>query len=235
VVTIGPNELAREKFAGRSATAIVRDIPMKELSTKSAPGAQNDLSFTRQGTGTLFYTARLRYAVDAPVHDTMDNGFRIERRYARVGANDQVGEPSTSFKAGELVQVTLSFELTKERRFVAVTDPLPAGFEAVESWFDTTARTLAAGTDGQAYLAGTAVDEDASARWWRRGGFNHVERHDDRVQLFATRLAEGTHEFSYIVRATTAGSFRTAPARAEEMYQPEIFGRTATTVIEVKR
>ncbi len=86
MVTIGPSELAREKFAGRSATAIVRDIPMKELSTKSAPGAQNDLSFTRQGTGTLFYTARLRYAVDAPVHDSMDNGFRIERRYARVGA-----------------------------------------------------------------------------------------------------------------------------------------------------
>ena len=69
----------------------------------------------------------------------MDNGFRIERRYARVGQNDQVGEPSTSFKAGDLVQVTLSFELTKERRFVAVTDPLPAGFEPVESWFNTTA------------------------------------------------------------------------------------------------
>ena len=35
--------------------------------------------------------------------------------------------------------MTLTFVLTKERRFVAVTDPLPAGFEAVESWFDTTA------------------------------------------------------------------------------------------------
>ena len=54
-------------------------------------------------------------------------------------------------------------------------------------------------------------------------------------ELFATRLSEGTHEFSYIVRATTAGSFRTAPARAEEMYEPEVFGRTATAIIEVKR
>ena len=64
--------------------------------------------------------------------------------------------------------------------------------------------------------------------WWQRGGFDHVERHDDRVQLFATRLSEGRHEFCYIVRATTAGTFRTAPARAEEMYTPEVFGRTAT-------
>ena len=70
---------------------------------------------------------------------------------------------------------------------------------------------------------------------WRYGGFDHVERHDDRVQLFATRLSEGPHEFSYIVRATTAGTFRTAPARAEEMYEPEVFGRTATAVIEVKK
>ena len=67
------------------------------------------------------------------------------------------------------------------------------------------------------------------------GGFDHVERHDDRIQLFATRLAEGLHEFSYVVRATTAGTFRTAPAHVEEMYTPEIFGRTATTVVEVRR
>ena len=61
-----------------------------------------------------------------------------------------------------------------------------------------------------------------------------MERHDDRVLLFATRLAEGAHVFSYVVRATTAGTFRTAPARAEEMYEPEVFGRTESAVIEVK-
>ena len=60
-----------------------------------------------------------------------------------------------------------------------------------------------------------------------------MERHDDRVLLFATRLAEGEHIFSYVVRATTAGTFRTAPARAEEMYEPEVFGRTESAVIEV--
>ncbi|MDQ6799827.1 MAG: hypothetical protein M3041_03220, partial [Acidobacteriota bacterium] len=61
-----------------------------------------------------------------------------------------------------------------------------------------------------------------------------IERHDDRVNLFATRLSEGVHEFTYLVRATTAGTFVTAPARVEEMYEPEVFGRTATDVVEVK-
>jgi hypothetical protein len=40
--------------------------------------------------------------------------------------------------------------------------------------------------------------------------------------------------FSYLVRATTAGRFTAAPARAEEMYEPEVFGRTAATILEVQ-
>ena len=71
--------------------------------------------------------------------------------------------------------------------------------------------------------------------WLMNGGFDHIERHDNRIQLFATRLDEGRHEFSYIVRATTAGTFRTAPAHAEEMYEPEVFGRTETAIVEVQR
>jgi uncharacterized protein YfaS (alpha-2-macroglobulin family) len=36
------------------------------------------------------------------------------------------------------------------------------------------------------------------------------------------------------VRAITAGTFVVAPASAEEMYSPEISGRTASGVLEVK-
>ena len=117
---------------------------------------------------------------------------------------------------------------------MAVTDPLPAGFEAVESWFATTSRDLAAQQDRQRSGEDAVSEDNDWLNWWRFGGFDHIERHDDRVNLFATRLDEGLHEFSYIARATTAGTFRTAPARAEEMYSPEIFGRTATATIEVQ-
>jgi uncharacterized protein YfaS (alpha-2-macroglobulin family) len=70
--------------------------------------------------------------------------------------------------------------------------------------------------------------------WSQRGGFDRVERHDDRVLLFATRLAEWEHVFSYVARATTAGAFKTAPAHAEEMYEPEVFGRTRTDFVTVR-
>ena len=82
----------------------------------------------------------------------------------------------------------------------------------MESWFATSAADLARAQDRRDGDSGDWFS------WWTRGGFDHVERHDDRVQLFATRLGEGHHTFSYIARATTAGTFRTAPAYAEEMY-----------------
>jgi uncharacterized protein YfaS (alpha-2-macroglobulin family) len=231
VVSLGARELAREEFRSRSAESSTTNLPMVQVLASGRAGTDIPLTFRRAGEGTLFYAARLRYAVDALYQDGLDSGMNIERRYepyVETGSRPA----ATTYAAGDLVRVTLTFRLTKERRYVAVTDPLPAGFEAVETWFATTARDLAAGQDRQTNAAGDAQDW---RNWWQYSGFDHVERHDDRIQLFATRLGEGVHEFSYIVRATTAGTFRTAPARAEEMYEPEVFGRTATTVIEVKR
>jgi alpha-2-macroglobulin len=228
VVTLGAEELAREQFRGRSTVATKKDVPMAQVLVKAQAGTTEPLTFAKEGSGTLFYTARFRYAADRLFQDGLDAGFHVQRSYAPYVEN-AARPAATSYKAGDLIKVTLTFDLTKERRFVAVTDPLPAGFEPVESWFATTAATLGARQDDQGEAA-----NDWTA-WWRRGGFDHVERHDDRVQLFATRLSEGRHEFSYIVRANTSGTFRTAPARAEEMYEPEVFGRTATSVIEVKK
>jgi uncharacterized protein YfaS (alpha-2-macroglobulin family) len=226
VVALGADELARAEFRGRSTQPVVRELPLQRL---GAPGAEaRPIDIRKQGAGTLFYGLRLRYALDARGMTALDNGFAIERSYSRVGESGQDQPPSTRFAAGDLVRVTLRLRLPKERRFVAVTDPLPAGFEPVDAWFRTTATALA--RDQQSEESRCEWRE-----WWRRGGFDHVERHDDRVQLFGTRLAEGDHEFSYIVRATTAGVFETAPAHAEEMYEPEVFGRTASAVVQVER
>ena len=225
VAKLGAAQVASAQFQGRSTDAKGTDMPMATLLASAPAGSEQPLTFTRTGAGTLFYSARLRYAVDRLFQQGSDQGIRIARSYAPY-VETGTRPAATTFKAGDLVRVTLTLKLTKERRFVAVTDPLPAGFEPVESWFATSAATLAREQD-----RGDSGGDWMS--WWQRGGFDHVERHDDRVQLFATRLGEGRHTFSYVVRATTAGTFRTAPAHAEEMYEPEVFGRTATAVIEI--
>jgi hypothetical protein len=228
VVTLSTGEIARAEFKGRSTESTSKDLPMAQVLAKGAAGSSQPLTFTRDGAGTLFFTARLRYAADQLYQRGLDSGINIERIYAPF-VEKGTKPAATTFTAGDLVRVTLTFRLTKERRFVAVTDPFPAGFEAVESWFATTARSLADEQEQQ------SNGGDDWLSWWRGGGFDRVERHDDRIELFATRLSEGRHTFTYVVRATTAGTFRTAPAHAEEMYEPEVFGRTATHTIEIKR
>jgi uncharacterized protein YfaS (alpha-2-macroglobulin family) len=222
-VALGNETLATETFKGRSTQAVTKEFSMRQLLAKAPAGQQLPAVFTREGKGTLFYMMRLRYAANVLRYQPMDQGFRVERWYSLQNGEGQ----GTKFKAGDLIQVTIRIRNTKERRYVAVTDPIPAGTEPVDTWFATTASQLAQTQSTQ---------ESASwYDWWERGGFDYVERHDDRVNLFATRLGEGTHEFTYLVRATTAGTFVTAPTHAEEMYEPEVFGRNGTVLVEVAK
>jgi uncharacterized protein YfaS (alpha-2-macroglobulin family) len=68
-------------------------------------------------------------------------------------------------------------------------------------------------------------DDDHSGDWWW-SPFYHRQDRDDRVLLFADELPAGVHHYEYLARAVTPGTFVVGPARAEEMYNPETFGRT---------
>ena len=224
-VALGERAIGTAPFRGRSSVARPVRLAMPDLVRQVAAGTEAELNISRAGTGRLYYAARLQYAPGEPP-PMSDQGMLIERRYERYVENGD-SPASTSFAAGDLIRVTLTLTLPKERRYVAVTDSLPAGVEAVDGWFSTTATDLARDASVQ------SADESWEERW-RRGGFDHVEKYDERIALFATRLSEGHHVFSYLVRATTAGTFRVSGAWAEEMYAPEVNGRTAPATIVVK-
>lgn len=224
----GDRTLLTREFRGRSTDAQSVRVPLDDVAAAIA-GATAALAFEKQGAGTLYFGGRVRYQLDPTTATARDNGFRIERRYEPF-VEDGSSAAATTFAAGDLVRVVLTITTAAERRFVAVTDPLPAGFEAVEGWFQTTARDLAREASVEGGRGDTSWFEQ-----FRRGGFDYVEKHDDRVQLFATRLGDGRHEFSYLVRATTPGTFLAAPAWAEQMYEPEVNGRTGPARVEVRK
>jgi uncharacterized protein YfaS (alpha-2-macroglobulin family) len=221
-VTAGARAIGSATFKGRSTTSQSVRLAMPEL-LKLLTAGDTELTMSRAGSGRLYYTARVQYQLSTPPPEA-NQGIQVERRFARfTEAGDDA--PASSFAAGDLVRVTLTITLPQERRYVAVTDPLAAGFEPVDGFFRTTA----------ADLARDASTGDASfAERWRRGGFDYVEKHDDRVALFATRLSAGRHEFSYLVRATTAGTFVAGGTWAEEMYAPEVHGRGSAARITIK-
>jgi uncharacterized protein YfaS (alpha-2-macroglobulin family) len=226
-VSLGSRRVTTARFRGRDDPARDVRVPAADLIRRGVAAAPLALDIETRGTGRVHYTARLEYPAPEPA-EAMTRGLRIVRRYERLDpASRSVGAASTTFDAGDLVKVTITVTVPREVRFVAVSDPLPAGLEAVDGSLATTARDL-----------DDALQPDGGSRgwmdFWRMGGFDHIRRHDSRVEMFATRLAAGRHEVSYLARAATAGAFTVAGARAEEMYAPEVAGRSAADTVIVR-
>jgi len=109
------------------------------------------------------------------------------------------------------------------RYHVALVDPLPAGLESINP-----ALAVAENVPGP-------VEEPAPYRWWWWGPwYEHQNLRDARAEAFASLLWEGVYQYTYVARATTPGSFVVPPAKAEEMYSPEVFGRSATDRVIVE-
>jgi alpha-2-macroglobulin len=70
--------------------------------------------------------------------------------------------------------------------------------------------------------------------WWNRPWYEHQNLRDERVEAFTSLLWEGVYNYAYVARATTPGNFIVPPAKAEEMYQPETFGRSASDKVIIE-
>lgn len=230
------------------------DVPFKGRSVKSQ-GASftadkifgrsgQSLAFQVQGKGHLFYEARLRYAKKELPATSMDRGFYV-RKVVRSLRPEALSEamrsiPQTSMttaNASDLVLVDLLVVTSSPREQVVIDDPLPAGLEAVQAGLATTARDLAVTEPGAQGDEGDA--DDARDRDARAGGgtyqpsWYHREFHDDRVLTFVDHMAAGMYHYRYLARATTPGHYVVPPTRAECMYEPETFGRTAGATFDV--
>ncbi len=160
--------------------------------------------------GTAHYQARLRFRRDRLHQPAVEDGLGLRRDYLDP-ATDQ---PVTSMKAGEMVRVRITVSPSERRQRVAITDWLPGGFEPVNTRFVTS--------------AGAPSQQDD-------GWYVYREMRDDRISFFVDYFWRAT-SFTYLVRATTPGTFVVPSATAEEMYRPEVRARTAasTFVIETK-
>ncbi|HUR20162.1 MAG TPA: hypothetical protein VMZ90_05090, partial [Vicinamibacterales bacterium] len=208
-------------FSGRSTTMQSFSTPLERL----GPAGSTPVTISRTGTGRAYYTTRMQYVPEGmPVE--VSRGFRITRRYLRV-ADDGSTTEGTTFARGDVVRVVLQVQLAHEGRFVAITDQVPAGLEPIDGAYATTAMDLA-------QVATIEYYDDRFVAWWQHGGFDHVEKHDERVVAYATRLAQGRHEVTYLARAMTAGTFDAAGPLMEALYTPEVTGRGAAARIVIR-
>ncbi len=236
-VFLGEAEIGSAGFHGRSTSQPHVAVPASRLVT--VPGAP--LGFSVEGQGRLFYEARLRYAKKVLPREGLERGFYVKKTLRVVKAEGLAralhGVPDAGARAffgsdlilGDVVVVTPS-----PREFVVVDDPLPAGFEAVDARLATTGRGVDIDAAEASAGAGGEPDPDATAAGGAYQSSQFIrEIRDDRVLFFIDHLAAGMYHYRYLARATSLGSFVLPPTKVEEMYTPEVFGRTGADLVKV--
>jgi len=197
-------------------------VPMAEL----VGAGDSDLVVARDGdVGRLYYRLGLRYAPTDFNLEPRDQGFVVQRSYESIDDDSDVvrnDDGTWTIKAGARVRVRLDMVADSRRTHVALVDPIPAGFEIVNPALATSEP-----------IPQEDPSDSASSRYWWYRWFDHQNARDDRAEAFATWMRAGSYEYTYVARATTPGTFVTPPARAEQMYEPEVFGRSSSTTVQV--
>jgi len=218
-VWLGTDFAGEQAFRGRSTTSQQIAIPMKTVAAHD----KSSLTIEKAGAGRLYYRIGMSYAPASLAIAAADHGFVVERRYEALDDPKDVtrGQDGTwRIKAGARVRVRLSMVIENQRYHVALVDPLPAGFEAMNP--------------ALAVTGDIPDDPDAKYDRWSRTWYEHQNLRDERVEAFAAEVDQGVHAYDYVARATTPGMYIVPPTKAEEMYMPETFGRTASDRVVVE-
>ncbi|KAG2394211.1 hypothetical protein C9374_003975 [Naegleria lovaniensis] len=215
---LGDDFCGEQQFHGRNKDENMLTIPMKQLDED----ASKTLVISKEGPGRLYYRLAMDYAPKNLLLPPLDYGFQIQRTYEGVTnpshAQFDKEQNCWKFKAGEMIRVKINFTTTSRRYHVALVDFLPGGLEALNP---------------ELKGAPQAAQQRTSSCWWNWPWYEHQNIRDERVEAFSSLVWEGSHSFNYIARATSIGSFVIPPTKAEEMYSPEIFGRSSTMFAQV--
>ena len=199
-------------------------------------GKHAQLVLNKQGPGRLYYSARLAYDLKIDTPSRINAGIEIRREYSikQNGKWVLLSSPM-QIKRGELVRVDLYVSLPTARHFVVVNDPVPGGLETVNTDL-ATASTL----DAEA-----GKFKAAEQSWWFHfsnwtyygryfWSFYHKELRHDSARFYADYLPAGNYHLSYTAQAIAVGNFVVMPVSAEEMYDPDVYGKGMTMRLHVE-
>ena len=211
--------------------SVTLERPIKE----GDAGRTTPVTIERQGLGRLYYATRLAYALPFDKQKPANAGMELHREYSVERDGKWIllkaGDP---IKRGELVRVDLYLSVPAARNFVVLDDAVAGGFEPVNRDLATT--SIVDANKAEFKAAGGAfwfkysdwIDFGVS-RW----NFYHQEIRHDSVRFYSDYLPAGNYHLSYAAQAIASGKFSAMPAKAEEMYDPDVFGKTEGVTINV--
>lgn len=199
------------------------------------PYQARQININMQGTGRLYYTSRLRYAHKVLPMEPVMSGMEINREYSVMRENKWVliKEGDTLHK-GELVRVDLYVVLPGDRTFVVLNDSVPGALEPMDTKLATTSlldsRHLESKLPQDSYFYKL---NDWVGYFSSRWSFYFEELKHDCVRYYADYLPKGNYHLSYMAQVISDGEFMASPALAEEMYNPETYGKSSPLQVTV--
>lgn len=229
-IWLGEDYAGKHSFKGRSADYQETAVPMQYL----AQHPKTNLIMAKEGAGRLYYRLGLKYAPKSLTLDPLDCGFEVTRSYE--GADNpadvkRLPDGSWQIKLGSRVHCRTTMVAPSRRYHVALINPLPAGFETLNPDLKVT-EDLPASSRPTTESAGKGLYANFW-QWWAPW-YEHSNLRDERAEAFTTGLPCGSFDYDFYCRATTPGTFIVPPAKAEEMYSPEVFGRSSSDKVIVK-
>lgn len=167
----------------------------------------NKIALTKKSGSSLKTNAVIDFYDRSDRFKSSNNGISIERNYYKMeGRESDDGmvfdaSKGSSFKTGDLVMVELQVDLKGERvSYLMIEDQLPPGFSVIR--------------DDSTYFTDDFTKE-----------YSEKQAFDDRVVLLGSLLSSSS-VLRYFIRAELPGEYRALPARAQQMYFPQINGTT---------
>ncbi len=226
-------KLGETRFQDARDPAVTFERPM----SKQDPGRQAKLKIEREGRGRLYYGLRMQYAPKLEKAEAVNAGIEVRREYhvERDGKWQLLSSPM-KIKTGELLRVDLYLSLPTARNFVVVDDPIPGGLEPVNRDL-ATASTVAADKAESDYAGGSFWFKFSD---WREYGasfwsFYHKELRHHAAIFYSDYLPPGNYHLAYTAQAIAPGEFVAMPAHSEEMYEPDVYGKSAPALLQVER
>jgi len=199
-------------------------------------GRKATVKIERSGRGRLYYTSSLTYTPAELNKQAINSGIELHREYSVERDGKWVLlQSGMELESGEVVRVDLYVALPAARYFVVVDDPVPGGLEPVNQDLATASAVDAAKGEPR-YPEGSYRyrfddwSEEEGSVW----SFYHRELRHSAARFYSEYLAPGRYHLSYAAQAIAPGTFTAMPSHAEQMYEPDVFGKAVPAVLQIK-
>ena len=175
-------------------------------------------NFTKKGTGFLYYTAVLKYALPDEIQFARNEGFDVEFKIYEYKTGNEIvafgDDMVIPLESGKTYRMRVKVSSEKDRYFTAIRIPIPSGCEILDSTFVT---------------SGSEAKIASSSGYW-----DNMSILDNELQVFVDNYYSGNKYIDFTFRAMRRGVYPVTPVLAECMYEPDVFGRTNGYIYTIK-